>query len=40
MKVNHKQMEAVFALPGAKRFEHFIKVIADSEEVWGLYRDG
>jgi hypothetical protein len=28
------------ALPGAKRFEHFIKVIADREEVWGLYQKG
>lgn len=40
MKVNSKQMEAVLALPGVKRFEHFIKVIADSQEVWGLYQDG
>ena len=40
MKVNPKQMEAVLALPGNKRFEHFIKVIADWQEVWGLYQDG
>ena len=40
MKVNPKQMEAVLALPGIKRFEHFIKVIADWQEVWGLYQDG
>jgi hypothetical protein len=40
MKVNPKQMEAVLALPGVKRFEHFIKVIADWQEVWGLYQDG
>ena len=40
MKVNPKQMEAVLALSGAKRFEHFIKVIADWQEVWGLYQDG
>jgi hypothetical protein len=40
MKVSPKQMEAVFALPGPKRFEHFIKVIADWQEVWGLYQDG
>jgi len=25
MKVNPKQMEAVLALPGVKRFEHFIE---------------
>jgi hypothetical protein len=40
MKVNPKQMEAVFALSDAKRFEHFIKVIADCQEVWGLYQNG
>lgn len=40
MQVNPKQMEAVLALPGIKRFEHFIKVIADWQEVWGLYQDG
>lgn len=40
MKVNPKQMEAVLALPGGKRFEHFIKVVADWREVWGLYQDG
>jgi hypothetical protein len=40
MKVNQKQIEAVLALPGIKRFEHFIKVIADWREVWGLYQDG
>ncbi|MGK9204392.1 DUF2750 domain-containing protein [Sinorhizobium meliloti] len=40
MKVSPRQMEAVLALPGVKRFEHFIKVIADWQEVWGLYQDG
>lgn len=40
MKINPKQMEAVLALPGIKRFEYFIKVIADWQEVWGLYQDG
>jgi hypothetical protein len=40
MEVNPKQMEAVLALPGPKRFQHFIKVVADWQEVWGLYRDG
>jgi hypothetical protein len=33
-------MQAVLALPGGKRFEHFIKVIADWQKVWGLYQDG
>ena len=40
MKVTPKQMEAVLALSGVKRFEHFIKVIVDWREVWGLYQDG
>jgi len=40
MKVNPKQMEAVFALSGIQRFEHFIKTVADWKEVWGLYHDG
>jgi len=30
----------VVALPGAKRYEHFIKVVVNWEEVWGLYQDG
>ena len=40
MKVSPKQMEAVFALPGPRRFEHFVKTIADWQEVWGLHQDG
>lgn len=27
-------------MPGVKRFEHFIKIVADWQEVWGLYQDG
>ena len=33
-------MEVVLSLPAGKRYEHFIKVIADWQEVWGLYQDG
>ncbi|WP_247422758.1 DUF2750 domain-containing protein [Ralstonia pseudosolanacearum] len=40
MKVNPKEMEAVLALSGVKRFQHFIKVVADWQEVWGLYQNG
>jgi len=40
MKMSPRQMEAILALPGEKRFEHFIKVIADWQEVWGLYENG
>lgn len=35
-----KQIERVTALPAADRFKHFVKVIADQKEVWGLYQDG
>ncbi len=40
MKINQKQIDAVIALPGQKRYGTFIKVVADWEEVWGLYQDG
>ena len=40
MKINPKQLAAVVAMSAEKRFEHFVKVVADWEEVWGLYKDG
>lgn len=40
MKISPKQLEAVLALPGPKRFEHFVKVVADWQEAWGLYSEG
>lgn len=40
MKISQKQIDAVSALAGPKRYEHFIKVVADRQEVWGLYKDG
>ena len=40
MKINHKQIENVLSLSGSKRYEYFIKVVADWEKVWGLYKDG
>ena len=40
MALNPKQIAAVMALPGPRRFEHFIKVVADRQQVWGLYDDG
>ena len=39
MKLSQKQIEAVTELPGPKYYEHFVKVIVDWEEVWGLYQD-
>lgn len=40
MRINQKQIESILALPSVKRYEHFIKVVADRQEAWGLYRDG
>lgn len=40
MKINPKQLEAVTALEGAKRYATFIKVAADQRQVWGLFSDG
>jgi hypothetical protein len=40
MKITPKQIQSIVALPGQKRYEHFIKVAADQRRVWGLYRDG
>lgn len=40
MGITQKQIDAVTALPGPKRYEHFVKVVADWEEVWGIYQDG
>lgn len=38
--INQKQIEAVLALPATKRYEHFLTLVADRQEVWGLYNDG
>jgi len=41
MKELHpKQIEAVLSLPAPRRYDHFVKQVADSDEVWGLYNDG
>lgn len=40
MKINQKQLESVIALSGPKRYQHFVKVVTDWEEVWGLYQNG
>ena len=38
--MNARQIAGVFALPAPKRFEHFVKVVAEREQAWGLYQDG
>lgn len=35
-----KATNSVLALTGKERYHHFIKVVCDWEEVWGLYNDG
>ena len=38
--VSEKEIEAVLRLDGPARFKRFIKVVADTEEAWGLWDDG
>lgn len=40
MKISPKQLEAVLALSGPKRYATFIKVAADQRCVWGLFSEG
>jgi hypothetical protein len=40
MKISERQIEAILSLPGEDRFKHFVKVVVDTEEAWGLYQDG
>jgi hypothetical protein len=40
MKINQRQIDAVLALDGAKRYEHFIKVVVDQQRAWALYNEG
>jgi len=34
--VSDKEFEAVFALDGGERYNHFVRHVADTEEVWSL----
>lgn len=40
MRIGQKQIDAITALTGPQRYDHFIKVVVDSEELWGLYQGG
>jgi hypothetical protein len=40
MKITTKQIESVIRLPSPKRYDYFIKRIADSQTAWGLYATG
>ena len=40
IKLGAQQLAAVVTLPGPARYEYFVKRVADSQEVWGLYQQG
>jgi len=40
MKMTPKEVEAVLQLPGEKRYEYFIKRVADANKLWGLWNEG
>jgi len=40
MSVSVKQIEAIMKLTPAERYDHFVKVVCDTQEVWSLYSDG
>lgn len=35
-----KEIDTIINLPANKRYEYFVKKVADFEEVWGLYNNG
>ncbi len=37
MSISQKQISAVIALSGPKRYDHFIKTVCDQEYVWSLF---
>jgi hypothetical protein len=40
LKLTLHQIEAVLSLSGPKRYEHFVKVVADQRKLWGLFQEG
>jgi hypothetical protein len=40
MAVSEKQVQAILALPPAKRYDHFVKKVVGWRKLWGLYQDG
>ncbi|VXC85437.1 conserved hypothetical protein [Pseudomonas sp. 8Z] len=40
MRINPKQLAAIIALTGEERYQYFVKVVSDWQEVWGLYMEG
>jgi hypothetical protein len=40
MIINKKEVESVIKLSAAKRYDYFIKKVADTTKIWGLYSNG
>ena len=38
--INKNEIESVIKLPALKRYQYFIKRVADTGKVWGLYQEG
>ena len=38
--ISEMERKNVVCLPGAKRFDYFVKMVCDREKVWGLESDG
>lgn len=38
--LSEKQIEATLKLDGPKRYDHFIKHVVDTQEAWGLWKEG
>jgi len=38
--INQQQIDSVLTLPAAERYGHFIRRVADWQELWGLKTDG
>ena len=39
-RTSELEMQGVLRLDGPKRFDHFVKRVADEERAWGLWNDG
>ena len=40
MPLDANQLKAVVTLPAPQRYEYFVQQVAQSREVWGLFRNG
>lgn len=40
LKIKNKEIQSVIRLNSKKRYQYFIKKVADSDRIWGLYNDG